>query len=97
MKKKETLVKKLDSHQYNIESIFQMYYDTLDTIRGEMLSQEYRLRHSMDNFESKTKSLVTALSKYSTIEFYHEEKHLQKEIEKLTDSLDEFNTYLPAT
>ena len=54
-----------------------MYYDTLDTIRGEMLSQEYRLRNSMDTFEKKTRHLVEALSKYSTIEFYHEEKHLQ--------------------
>ena len=62
-----------------------------------MLEQEYRLRTSMDNFEEKTKRLVSDLSKFSTIEFYHEEKDIQAQISKLKDSLDEFNTYLPAT
>ena len=62
-----------------------------------MLEQEYRLRASMDNFEQKTKRLVTDLSKFSIIEFYHEEKDLQMQITLLKDSLDEFNTYLPAT
>lgn len=42
-----------------------------------MLEQEYRLRTSMDNFEEKTKRLVSDLSKFSTIEFYHEEKDIQ--------------------
>ena len=76
MKKKETLVKKLDSHQFKVENIFQIYYDTLDNIRADMLEQEYRLRASMDTFEAKTKRLVSDLSKFSTIEFYHEEKEL---------------------
>ena len=88
MKKKETLVKKLDSHQFKVESIFQIYYDTLDRIRSDMLEQEYRLRASMDQFEAKTKRLVGDLSKFSTIEFYHEEKELQQEITKLKESLD---------
>ena len=30
MKKKETLVKKLDNHQFKVEEIFTIYYDTLD-------------------------------------------------------------------
>ena len=97
MKKKETLVKKLDSHQFKVESIFQIYYDTIDQIRTDMLEQEYRLRASMDRFETKTRRLVSDLSKFSTIEFYHEEKELQKEVAKLKEGLDEFNTYLPAT
>ena len=74
-----------------------MYYDTLDQIRSDMLSQEYRLRASMDHFEAKTKRLVGDLSNYSTVEFFHEEDYLKKEISNLRDSLDEFNTYLPST
>ena len=44
MKKKETLVKKLDNHQVQGEEIFKIYYNTLDTIRADMLQQEYTLR-----------------------------------------------------
>ena len=44
MKKKEMLVKKLDNHQFQVEEIFKIYYDTLDTIRADMLQQEYTLR-----------------------------------------------------
>ena len=76
MKKKETLVKKLDNHQFQVEEIFKIYYDTLDTIRADMLQQEYTLREQMDSFEKKTKRLVSDLSKFSTIEFFHEERML---------------------
>ena len=36
-KKKETLVHKLNNHQVQIEEIFKIYYDTLDTMRNDML------------------------------------------------------------
>ena len=39
--KKETLVGKLDRHQFKVESIFKMFYDALDKMRNDMLEQEY--------------------------------------------------------
>lgn len=56
--KKETLVTKLDLHQAKVEDLLQIYYDTLDNIRYEILDQEYSLRKQMDNFERDTKKLV---------------------------------------
>jgi len=36
-KKKEALVSKLDRHQLKIETIFKMFYDSLDKMRNDML------------------------------------------------------------
>ena len=72
-KKKEALVGKLDRHQYKIESIFKMFYDTLYKMRNDMLSQEYAMRTKMDKFEDRTRALVNQLKTYSLIEFYHEQ------------------------
>lgn len=54
-KKKEALVAKLDRHQFKIESIFKMFYDSLDTMRNDMLKQEYEMRRKMDRFEDKVR------------------------------------------
>ena len=50
--KKETLVGKLDRQQSRVESIFKMFYDTLDEMRNSMLKQEYEMRSKMDMFEA---------------------------------------------
>lgn len=42
----------------------------------------------MDGFENMTRKVVENLRKYSVIEFYHEERDLQKKIQQLTDSLE---------
>ena len=97
LKKKETLVGKLDSHQHKVEKIFKMFYDALDEMRNDMLKQEYEMRAKMDLFESQLKSLVTKLQTYSLIEFFHEEKNLGDRIDRLKSSLDDFNIYLPQT
>lgn len=78
-----------------MESIFKLYYDTLDSLRNDMLAQEYKLRRSMEQFESMTRKVVGNIKKYSVIEFYHEEAGLQKKIKQLFDSLEQFNAYLP--
>jgi hypothetical protein len=51
--KKQQTVQKLDKHQERIESIFKVYYDTLDDLRSQFLGQEYHLRRTMDSYESQ--------------------------------------------
>lgn len=87
----------MDDHQFKVEEIFKLFYDTLDTIRNDMLSQEYQFRNKMDNFENETKRLVQSLSTYSLLEFFHEEEQLKEKIDKLRRGLDQFNIYLPKT
>ena len=77
-KKKEALVSKLDRHQFKIENIFKIFYDTLDNMRNDMLKQEYEMRSKMDAFENKTKSLIGKLQTYSLVEFYHEQHTLRR-------------------
>lgn len=45
------MVQKLDKHQERIESLFKVYYDTLDDLRNQYLGQEYSLRQTMDSYE----------------------------------------------
>ncbi len=52
VKKKESLIGKLDSHQHKVEKIFKMFYDALDGMRNDMLKQEYEMRSKMDVFEA---------------------------------------------
>ena len=53
-----------------------MFYDALDTMRNDMLQQEYEMREKMDIFEQKTRALVSKLQTYSLVEFYHEQQTL---------------------
>ena len=96
-KKKQTLVAKIDRNQGRIEELFKFYYDTLDGIRKEVLSEEYRLRDVMIGFEAQLKTLTQNLHKYSLIEFYHEEAELKKTIAKMGAGLEGLNLYLPQT
>ena len=74
-----------------------MFYDALDKMRNDMLKQEYEMRAKMDAFEKETRDLVSKLSTYSLIEFYHEENTLFEQIQTLKTSIDDFNIYLPQT
>lgn len=76
VKKKELLINKLDDNQFKIESLFEIYYDCLDKLRTQYLSQEYKLRDLMDHFEKSLKHIVKAVDGYSIIEFFYEEKGL---------------------
>ena len=55
-----------------MESVFKVYYDTLDELRHEILGQEYKLRDSMDFFERTIKMLMKDIKEYNYIEFFHE-------------------------
>ena len=72
-----------------------MFYDSLDAMRNDMLSQEYSMRAKMDTFEQKSKSMVHKMHTYSLIEFFHEERNLANQIDALKLGLDDFNIYLP--
>lgn len=45
-----------------------------------MLAQEYKLRRAMDSFEKEQKKMISKLSKFSTVDFVHEEFDLWQEI-----------------
>jgi hypothetical protein len=55
MVKKQTLVTKLDRNQKSMEELFNYYYNTLDSIRNEILAEEYKLRDKMNVFETELK------------------------------------------
>lgn len=79
-----------------MEDLFNYYYQTLDTIRNEILAEEYRLRAKMNTFEAELKHLTISLQKYSLIEFYHEEDSLKAKIRQMANSFDDFSIYLPS-
>jgi hypothetical protein len=62
-----------------------------------MLHQEYSMLDKMGQFETKMKELTAKLSKFSLIEFYHEETQIKGLINKLGAGLDEFSLYLPSS
>lgn len=76
--KKQFMVEKLDKHQEKIESLFKVYYDTLDDLRNQYLGQEYNIRETMDSFERMIQGLMKDIKKYNYIEFYHEQYNLQQ-------------------
>jgi hypothetical protein len=39
--KRQQMMDKLDNHQDQIESLFKVYYETLDEMRNHYLQQEY--------------------------------------------------------
>ena len=51
----------------------------------------------MESFEKNVKKLVSYLKNFSLIEFYHEEKSINKQMKDLTGKLDNFEGYLPKT
>jgi hypothetical protein len=72
------MMDKLDSHQEHVESLFKVYYDTLDEMRNMYLQQEYQLRDTMDRYESTIQSLMSDIKQYNYIEFYHEENYIKE-------------------
>ena len=89
------MMNKLDNHQDQIESLFKVYYDTLDEMRNMYLSQEYQLRGQMDRYEGTIQSLMSDISKYNFIELYHEENYIKEQVKSITNDLKEFNIYMP--
>jgi hypothetical protein len=59
--KKKTLSGKIDRNQSSIESLFTVYYDTLNALRGELLSEEYKLRSQMQTFEREMRQMTQRL------------------------------------
>lgn len=51
----------------------------------------------MSVFESKLKELTSQLSKFSLVEFYHDEAKIKSSITKLGTGLEEFSLYLPTS
>lgn len=49
----------------------------------------------MERFEQDLKDLVSQLSKYSLLEFYHDQNEIKSSISRLSSSLEEFTLYLP--
>ena len=93
--KKKVLQTKLDRNQSTIEQLFNFYYETLDSIRGDLLSEEYKLRNQITTFEKEMKQMTNKLQNYSLIEFYHEESELKQKISSLANGLENFALYLP--
>lgn len=58
MQTKRTLFEKMKSNQKSVEEFFKMYYDTLDMLRFEYLSEEYSYRGKMVAFEKELRNLV---------------------------------------
>lgn len=72
-----------------------VYFDTLNALRGELLSEEYKLRSQMQTFEKEMRQMTQRLKQYSLIEFYHEENELKKKINEMASGLESFALYLP--
>lgn len=89
------MMDKLDNHQDQIESLFKVYYETLDEMRNHYLQQEYQLRDQMDKYEETIQSLLSDLRKYNFIELYHEQNYIKEQVKNITKDLKEFNIYMP--
>lgn len=70
--KKQTLSVKVNTHLDKIESVFKIYYDTLDDLRNKLLGEEYDYLDKMSGIENRLKKLVSNMKNYSVMEFYHE-------------------------
>lgn len=53
-----------------MENYFKLYYDALDAFRREKLSEEYKLRSHMEEFEDTIRKLLCRTKHYSMIEFF---------------------------
>jgi hypothetical protein len=49
----------------------------------------------MSSFDNELKYLVSSLSKFSLLEFYHDEGNIKKSISNLQNKLESFSIYLP--
>jgi len=95
--KKNTLVTKVYTHLGKMESVFKVYYEALDKMRHEMLGEEYEYLEKMDGLEHKLARVVNSMKKYNVMEFFHEERELNQQLETFRNDLDSFNIYLPKT
>lgn len=93
--KRATLINRLNTQQKGVEDIFKVYYEALDELRYDMLGDEYRLRKQLSDFEGLTRNFVNAMETYSIYEFYTDQDGLEEQMQKLEESLNSFNTYLP--
>ena len=95
--KKKVLSTKVNTHLDKIEQVFQIYYETLDDLRSKLLKEEYEYLSKMNSLETRLKSLVGNLKRYSVMDFYHEEADLKLQMNEFKDDLDSFNIYLPGS
>ena len=49
----------------------------------------------MSSFDKELKYLISSLSKFSLLEFYHDEENIKKSISSLQNKLESFSIYLP--
>ena len=75
--------------------MFKIYYENLDAMRENILKQEYSIRDTMTEFDKELKQVIANLSKFSLLEFYHDEVNIKKSISNLQSKLDNFSIYLP--
>jgi hypothetical protein len=78
----------MTNQQKSIEDLFKIYYQTLDDMRENILKQEYSIRETMIVFDKDLKHLISNLSKFSLLEFYHDEVNIKKSISDLSEKLD---------
>lgn len=95
--KKNTLVTKVYAHLGDMEKVFKVYYDALDDMRAEMLGEEYQYLEKMDSLEHRLDKVVSIMKKYNVMEFFHEERELNQQLDTFRNDLDSFNIYLPKT
>ena len=55
------------------------------------------MEDKLQGFENKLKDMVSKLSKFSLVEFYHEEIEIKSQIRKLSGGLEDFSLYLPSS
>ena len=75
--------------------MFKIYYENLDAMRENILKQEYSIRDTMTEFDKELKQVIANLSKFSLLEFYHDEVNIKKSISNLQSKLENFSIYLP--
>ena len=87
----------MNAHLDKIESVFKIYYETLDDLRNKILGEEYAYLDKMTGIENRLKKLVENMKNYSIMEFYHEKDDLELTMRGFKHDLDSFNIYLPGS
>ena len=86
---------RLVEHQSKIENFFNNYYEVLDDLRKMVLQTEYKLQERIKAYEYDLQELLNRTQQYKIVDFYFEQKTLEKQISELVKSLNFFGYYLP--
>ena len=94
--KRAHIMDRLLEHQNKLEDYAKIYYETLDTLRGQVLEKEYAIGKEITDYEGRLKKTLERVQGYSVVEFYYEADDLKSEVRKLVDDLDYFSVYTPS-